>query len=122
MLEYDLNGYLKPYDPIPLSINLFEEEFVQNFSPSTTRRRLFDTYLAYNARLTELLPAGFKQWIDGSFVTRKVDPNDFDVLTFIPNQIHEQFEKEFDEISRSRYDHTKGIHGYLLIVYPEAHS
>ncbi|RAI76398.1 hypothetical protein HMF3257_23565 [Spirosoma telluris] len=59
MLEYDLNGYLKPYQPIPLSINLFEEEFVRNFVTSTTRQRLFNAYQAYNARLIELLPEGF---------------------------------------------------------------
>ena len=122
MLEYDVNGYLKPYAPIPLSINLFEEEFVYNFSTSTTRRRLFNAYQVYNTLLNELLPKGFTQWVNGSFVTQKVDPNDFDLVTFIPNHIYERFEKEFNEISDLRHRYPRDIHGYLLITYPKEHA
>ncbi|RAI76397.1 hypothetical protein HMF3257_23560 [Spirosoma telluris] len=39
----------------------------------------------------------------------------------MPSQIHESLEKEFNEISRLRYDPGYGVHGYLLIVYPETH-
>lgn len=65
----------------PLNEAQLEAYFVDPFNGSTTRRRLVTGLRAY---LNALRRAGvnFEIWLDGSFTTQKVDPNDVDLVVF----------------------------------------
>jgi hypothetical protein len=122
MIEFDENGHLKPYDIIKVDLVTVKQVFVDEMSFSTTRKRIFENYLEYLAILHELIPSGFTQWIDGSFTTRKRNPNDIDILTFIPFEIFKKNAKEIDKLRQWKYDKQKGIDGYFLELFPETHQ
>lgn len=71
MIEFDENGYL------PLGIHLIEwEEFDEQFNYNSTRQRLID---GLELAMTQLKAAGCrKMYINGSFVSNKPKPGDFD--------------------------------------------
>jgi hypothetical protein len=71
MIPFDDNGYLPP------GIHLIEwEEFDEQFNYNFTRQRLFD---GLELAMTHLQAAGCRIiYIDGSFVSSKPKPGDFD--------------------------------------------
>lgn len=83
-MNFDTFGNLLPYEIIHIDSTRFETIFVDNFSISTSRRSIFNNYLAFTEVLKNNLQTPFYQWIDGSFVTSKQNPNDIDIVTFIP--------------------------------------
>lgn len=122
-LQFDRLGYLTPYDAISTDLQTLERVFVEEFGESITRRRLFESFRQYNDQIKTTLPAGaeFRQWIDGSFVTQKRNPNDIDVVTFIDFGLYEQYESFFDSLRQLRHSGKKGIDGYFVRVYPIDH-
>ena len=68
MLQFDKQGYLKPYQPIETDLVTFERIFANN----KVRQLLFKEYLTYLDDLNKIIPNGFFQWIDGSFVTKNL--------------------------------------------------
>lgn len=57
--------------------------FLQDFPQSTTRSELIGNLHSYIDYLSEV-GVPIELWIDGSFTTRKVDPNDIDLVIFSP--------------------------------------
>lgn len=123
VLQFDKSGYLTPYDAIGTDLQTLERVFVEEFSTSVTRRRLFDAYRQYTSQIQDTLPAGvvFVQWIDGSFVTQKRDPNDIDVVTFVDFRLYEQYEPFFDSLRELPYLRKTDVDGYYVRVYPVDH-
>lgn len=80
---FDKHGNLIPYDLHQISISELEEEFVNPFPNSTTRKDIIDGHSNYVIDLFQVLESNFFQWLDGSFVTQKIDPNDIDVVNFV---------------------------------------
>lgn len=67
------------------SIKEIETFFVQAFPNSKTRQRNFDGFLNLlnefkNNNMEQYIS---KYWIDGSFTTKKTDPNDIDLIIFL---------------------------------------
>ena len=120
-MEFDANGYLKPYGPIPADLTILEEVFVKAFPQSAARQPIFEQYQKYNQQLRELAPDGFMQWIDGSFVTQKINPNDIDLVTFVDYKVYEQNVSEFDRLGKWRLDPKDKVDGYLVKAYPDGH-
>ncbi|GAB3689163.1 hypothetical protein GCM10027592_05170 [Spirosoma flavus] len=122
-LQFDNLGYLIPYSGIPTDLTIIERVFVVEFAESKTRRKLFDAYQRYTENIQANLPTGatFTQWIDGSFVTRKLNPNDIDVVTFIDFQLYEQYELFFESLRQLRHLGQKDVDGYFVKVYPVNH-
>ena len=82
-LKFDIKGHLVPYERIALSIEEFEEFFVSSFSEESTRLEIFQNYLKFIEAFRNEITPNFKQWIDGSYVTNKVNPRDVDFVTLI---------------------------------------
>uniref|UniRef100_UPI00313E80AD DUF6932 family protein n=1 Tax=Dyadobacter sp. OTU695 TaxID=3043860 RepID=UPI00313E80AD len=74
-------------------------------------------------RLVPIISTGFHQWIDGSFVTRKLNPRDIDVVTFVDASIYYANEPDVDilrNILRAyRRDHKTAVDEYFVKRYPE---
>jgi hypothetical protein len=120
-LNFDEKGFLKPYEIIDSALEFFKAIFVDNMEISKTRKPLFENYLQYLDAIKNVIPNGFHQWVDGSFVTQKQNPNDIDIVTFINFQDFERNIKTFDILRRWRFDKTKGIDGYFVPIFPENH-
>lgn len=94
MLKFDSRGNLKPYEAIPCTVSEMKKVFVKGI-PSDTREDNFRRYLKYSDDLKVLLKRKtIKQWINGSFVTKKTNPKDIDLVTFI----------EYEDIQRIGYE------------------
>lgn len=64
------------------SVDEIRQRFVTDVGDSAARRDIFERWLQHRRALLELVevPA---QWLCGSFVTDKHDPNDLDVVTIL---------------------------------------
>jgi hypothetical protein len=115
MIQFDAKGYLKPASPIEVNLKTIEEAFV--FNPH--RQQLFEHYIAYLNELRSITDVPFEQWIDGSFVSKKLQPNDIDILTFVPNQIYTANDGVLYELKQQS---KPQIDAYYICTFPENHS
>lgn len=65
----------------PLDESRLDDHFAHAFKDSTTRPILVSGLRAFLAALRKAGVA-FEVWLDGSFCTHKVDPNDVDLVVF----------------------------------------
>lgn len=121
--SFDIRGNLRPYMRIKLDVQHFKSAFIDSFDEDSTRYDLFDRYLGYTENFRNKVTGNFTQWVNGSFVTNKKNPNDVDFVNLVNFSVVE--EKE-DLIRREfiRNDALKkyGLDAFLLIVYPEDHK
>jgi hypothetical protein len=88
----DSRGNLTPYTRISVeSLAEFEQAFVADFPASAIRQGIYEGLLAYLNGLGDVLQhVGYQGhwtlWIDGSFTTDKLDPNDIDVLNLFDDE------------------------------------
>lgn len=120
-MEFNQYGYLLPYGPISSDLTTLERVFVEEFSESVTRRRLFDNYQAFTDQIRTLLPVGYTQWVDGSFVSRKRDPGDIDLLTFVDTTDYDRHEQTFRQLRADYKGRAAPLDLYFLRVYPDGH-
>ena len=121
-LKFDERGFLYPYQKIKLTMEEFEAMFVKGFAQSTTRQRLFENYKTYVRDFKALLTPNFTHWINGSFVTRKTNPRDIDMVTLIDHQTDLEKEKTIGErFVNRRAIEIYGVDAYTLTVFPEGH-
>jgi len=122
-LKFDDKGHLVPYERIQLKNEEFKEFFINNFEPDSTRNKIYESYQKYLFNFQKEITSNFIQWIDGSFVTNKMNPNDIDFVTLID---HEIYEKKRDLIdNKFRLKKAKEIYNvdaYTLEIYPEEHK
>jgi hypothetical protein len=118
---FDDAGYLTPYVAIPATFDEMRREFVDAFPTSTTRHYLFNAYSQYNERLRALMPDGFRQWVNGSFISQKSNPRDIDLVTFVDHQLYDRQERTFDELRKLRLHRDAPVDGYFVRVFPEEH-
>ena len=122
-IKFDSRGNLMPYAVSVLSIDNFRTVFVDSFGQESSRIALFNEYIRYCQELKNLLSAPFYQWIDGSFVTHKMYPNDLDFITFINHEVYEVHEQAIDaQFSKwSVGNFYTGLDAYTIWAYPENH-
>ena len=120
MISFDTNGNLVPYDCIKLTLHEVKAHFVDAFSESTLRSILFNSFINYVDDLHESINQAIQQWLGGSFISMKVNPNDVDCVNLI------SFDKWLDQnvellipyllIGGSR--DTYSVDGHLIAIYP----
>jgi hypothetical protein len=94
----------------------FKDRYVKEFVGSSTRPIIYKGFIELSM---DQLRAGIflKQWIDGSYITSKEEPNDIDMVTFFNGIDH--------RIGRSQvYSSTQmkeryHCDSYIAAVYPE---
>jgi len=94
-MNFDDHGNLMPHQIHRIEAAEFKTEFVEKLPLSGTRSRLFHSLLGYNSDLVGLLKMPLRQWLNGSFVATKLNPEDIDVVNFVDNQA---FDKNPDEL------------------------
>ncbi len=120
-LNFNEQGLLVPDAAISADLDTIEKYFVANFPTSKTRQKLFENLVAFNHQLQNEVFPWYEQWINGSFVTMKEDPNDVDVVTLLDYQVYEaRFYKLEKFFSFSLEE--QGIDSYFVPVFPEDHE
>ncbi|WP_294232103.1 hypothetical protein [uncultured Chryseobacterium sp.] len=80
---------------------------------------LFNRFLKYNEDLQKVLGfCGFVQWVDGSFVTKKVNPGDIDLVTFIETEKILEIGSSIDPFRFPNSESIYGVDAYIIEVYP----
>ncbi len=51
-------------------------------------------------KLKDLISTHFYIWVDGSFVTKRLRPNDIDILIFVESETLNQIEKQLYQLKR----------------------
>ncbi|QOG01327.1 hypothetical protein [Flavobacterium sp. MDT1-60] len=118
MLQFDTNGYLTPDRNISSTLS----ELEQTFKINNIREDIYNLYLNYSNELKNIIGKDIKQWVDGSYVTKKNAPEDIDILTFID---YDDFEKYENELNKFFYPNSKAeynIDAYIIVVYPNNHK
>ena len=80
ILEFNKDGYLDAGFH-EVCIDELYEFFVKQFSTSQTREEIFNNFNRWRDSLIKQYNIS-EIWIDGSFVTNKINPNDIDVVVF----------------------------------------
>lgn len=119
---FDSNGNVVPYEIQTFTVAECKESFVDKFSTSVTRNLNWKKYLLYLNDLQNYLLDPFTQWIDGSFSTNKLNPDDIDLVNFINYTNFNPDLKMFDMNGSNGYPkHIYNIDGYNLLTFPDTH-
>lgn len=121
-IRFDERGYITPPKKEEMSLEEFEGIFVKPFPASSTRENLFAGYLSYTRQFKVEIAEDFIHWIGGSFTTKKVNPNDIDLVTIIPHETFEAHIKLIEEKFRTKSLSEYGIDAYVVAAYPEGHE
>lgn len=124
-INFDTRGNLNPYEKIELSLERFKKHFVDDFANEHKRRlEIFENYVDFLDGFKQEVTQSFIQWIDGSFVTKKLNPRDIDFVTLIDYQTYERFQTIIE--NKYRREPAKNIFGlvdaYAVKMYPVGHS
>jgi hypothetical protein len=117
-LTFTPEGFLTPFEKINVDLATFERTFVTDFPNSETRKTLFYNYLRYIDSFSKEITPNFTQWIDGSFVTQKENPNDIDLVTFIDQKYYIQNDEseKLDKFFSFSWENEK-IDAYIVGVF-----
>lgn len=120
----DANGLL-PTGLVKVTAEQVHEHFVVPFTTSTTRQRLYDQWLLHRQAIEAIVPIE-RQWLNGSYVTGKVDPGDVDAVTFIDGEAVDALDPPRQAIladltaghsTRNRW----GVDSFMVATYAEGH-
>jgi hypothetical protein len=117
--SFNSRGFLMPYQKINSTVKEIEEVFVEQQPNSETRRFIFDNYLLYLSDFKRFITPNFTHWLDGSFTSMKLNPNDLDFVSFIDYRIYEQKEEDIFRLVE-KYGYLK-LDNYISKIYPEKH-
>lgn len=108
---------------ISSSLEELKSVFVQEQQEQEIRSHLWDNFLLLVRKLlADLNLAEMTAWINGSYTTRKRNPNDMDIVIFLPFGVLAHHETQL----RSVYDHqtllaSLHLDVYFVALFPEEH-
>lgn len=122
MLTFNHSGLLVPDNKINSTVQELENEFVLNIQ-SVKRKEIFDAYVKYNEDFKKLCNLEeLPQWINGSFVTKKKNPGDIDLVTFLDYETIQQLGSKLDDFKFPNSEIIYGVDAYIIEVYPKNHK
>lgn len=123
MLHFDSKGFLKPAQNLPTTLAIFEQEFVVNFNNRAKRQVLFDEFKRFFQAFFEATELNeVSLWVNGSFVTKKENPNDIDFVFFLDSELA----NKFADVLSQKFTHPESkelfqMDAFLLRVFPTDH-
>lgn len=122
MLEFDSKGFLIPDNAIRSTLQELEQVFVEGIKTGD-RRKHFDAYLNYSKELKKLCGnIELVQWIDGSFITKKENPNDIDLVTFLDFEIIKDIDYLLSNFKEPLSKTVYGVDAYIVYTYSQNHK
>jgi hypothetical protein len=102
-----------------------EATLVNGFVESTTRRDIFERWTRMRSAIAAVVSLR-EQWLDGSYVTTKIDPDDADVVVHLDGDEVENLDTtaEFTLqalVAGKQTQATWRCDSYPLVEYPEGH-
>ncbi len=121
--SFDQSGNLFPQRSIDIDWATLFDHFVNYFPTSSSRKQLLSNLERFIVNIQTNIVSDFKLWINGSFVSQKIDPQDIDAVFWLPFDVAERKKSILDDQFFTRM--TKKLLGldlYYMIEYPEKHK
>jgi hypothetical protein len=120
MFPITVDALGNPQPPLlrPMTLADFEMAYVRGQADQAIRQSLYQDYQRYLADFRFALGTNYRQWVNGSFTTSKPDPNDIDVVNFIP------YAADFDVQTLNPFCRHSGsveayrVDGRFIQIYP----
>lgn len=112
-IRFDEHGRLHPYKAIEMSLENFENIFVEKQENVEYRRLLYEGYLEFNQELEEIIGKNYFQFVNGSFTSLKASPGDIDVVSFIDFYLYKKHHEALESLFFSKLD-SKYLDSYIL--------
>jgi hypothetical protein len=120
-IAFDEFGNLSPAKKNELNLHLLKQIFVDEFQESQTRHSIFAGFLTFLTNFSNFTNISFDIWIDGSFVTKKLNPNDIDIVLIIDANTLEYKGKEIEALFKSREARQRyNVDAYTIAKYDES--
>lgn len=106
-----------------LSLEKLEEICVSNFPDSETRLTIFNNIKTLFSEIEEQ-NLSLEIWLNGSFFTKKLNPNDCDLVTGVPLKVYNNCNYTQSNLLQRINSNLKEellCDSYLYIVYPSGH-
>jgi hypothetical protein len=123
-IELGTDEYLSPgrHQASPDEV---EAEFVGAFPASQARRPLFDAWSTLSEAIERVVPLE-TQWVDGSFISSKIEPGDIDVVSHLDGPSMDELDNPaqmllYSLVAGPLSKQLFGCDSYWLAVYPEGH-
>ncbi|HRH59485.1 MAG TPA: hypothetical protein PL045_02895 [Chitinophagaceae bacterium] len=120
MITFDRKGNPKPAGIVKTTLSDFKSFFVDAFHSSVTRLIIYDKWQDYISDFKREISPAFTQWINGSYTTNKINPNDIDLVNLV------EYTEELNDNSALLNFLTVGsskrlykVDGYLVPIYEE---
>jgi hypothetical protein len=121
MLTFNHSGLLVPDNKINSTIPELENEFVLKI-PSIKRKEIFEAYVKYNDDFKKVCKLEqLHQWINGSYATKKKNPGDIDLVTFLDHNLVHELGSKLDNFKYPNSEIIYGVDAYIIEVYPKNH-
>lgn len=121
-LKFDIRGHLIPYEKNQITFEEFKTNFVESFDEDSSRHEIFKNYIKYLEEFKSEITPNFKQWINGSFVTNKKNPNDIDFVSLIDHKVAKE---KYDILSKNFINRRAlkeyNLDAYIVRVFPQDH-
>lgn len=124
-IEFPLDSDYLAVGIQPASVGDVKAALVDAFTESRTRRPVFEEWMQLRERVGAIVTLR-EQWVDGSFTTRKRDPADIDVATFLDavevDALGADDQETLNALMGSKS--TEGLplcDSFALVVYPQGH-
>jgi hypothetical protein len=122
-LNFDERGNYKPYGRSELNLNQFREIFVDAFNEDSSRHVIYNEFEKYVTEFSSEVSPQFIIWINGSFVTNKLNPQDIDIVILLNHKIAMERTNILQEkfLNRSLLRAFK-IDAYIVRLFPAEHK
>jgi hypothetical protein len=121
MIEFDIYGNPQPPGLTEMDKKDFKTVFVDNFQNSQTRQSIYKKYNQFITDFQTEIVQEFKNWVNGSYTTRKENPNDIDIVSLVmySDDLNTKYHllKKFLTIGGSKEQYL--VDGYVIQIYPE---
>ena len=115
-IQFDERGNLYPPRPIEITDEDFEQHFVKDIKESETRQRLFSNFNSFVRDFQNQISPNFKVWINGSFISKKVNPRDIDAVFLLDYTVCERQQSILDNVWFSK-THKRHFISHLNHLY-----
>jgi hypothetical protein len=118
-LKFDKYGNLEPYEISIISLKEFHDFFVLVYNESSNCHLLFGLYTDFCLDFSSEFTTEFVHWIDGSFTTKKENPNDIDVAILVEysDELNEKADILMKFTSKGYAKQNYSIDSYIIPVY-----
>lgn len=108
-----------------ISLEDLKKITVDGFSLSSKRKELWANFIELIEKIS-ILKLPCEIWVDGSFLTKKIEPNDIDFVVDFPIGVTDNPTSEqvvmLDDLGARAFYRTKKLHSFVMFTAPAGHN